>query len=168
MRNTEVTTETEILSICDGCRLVPVSHLGLDIGEPIGGFRSMLDAHGIDVVEDDIGRPSISRDDLGQLLAERREREALLVADAARRAAEREAKRPVVVGVPAVEGATPYESMLAATGFVTPDQEFGGREPPRFLEEQLEAGAKALAEKRAQTRERNKQRAADKLKKDLQ
>jgi len=168
VRKAEVPTETEVLSTCNTCRLIPVSHLGLDIGEPLGGFRSMFDRNGIEVVEDDIGRPSISRDDLGRLLTERREREAALVADAARRAAELEAKRPVLVGVPAREGATPYESMLAATGIVTPDQEFGRREPPRFLEEQLEAGAKALAEKRAQTREQNKQRAADKLKKDLQ
>ena len=167
MRKAEVPTETEILSICGGCRLIPVSHLGLDIAEPIGGFRSMLDRNAIEVVTDDLGRDAITREALGQLLADRREREERLAAEAKkRRAAEREAKRPVVIGVPAVEGATPYESMLAATGLQTPDQEFGGREPPRFLEEQIDAGAKALAEKRAQTRKRNKQRAADKLKKD--
>ena len=165
-KETELPTETEVLSICDGCRLIPVSHLSLDIEKPIGGFPKVLAASGVEVVEDDIGRPSISRDDLGQLLAERREREARLAAEAEKRRAE--TKPPVLVGVPAQEGATAYESMLAATGVVTPAQEFGRREAPRFLEEQLEAGAKVLAERRAQTRKRNKQRAADKSKKDRQ
>lgn len=48
-----------------------------------------------------------------------------------------------------VEGASPYESMVAAEGgIVTPSAEFGsGREKPRFLEEELAEGERALREK---------------------
>lgn len=110
--------------------------------------------------------PSFSRADFAGHIEERNERERRYIEEG-RRKTEEVQKRPVVVGVPAVEGATPYESMLAATGIVTPDQEFGGREPPRFLEEQLAASAREIAEKRRQTQQRNKERLADQMKKDL-
>jgi hypothetical protein len=71
--------------------LVPTSVLALDVPEPVGGWPG--------VVEDDLGRPAISRDAARDLLSERREQEEaaaraqaaveqrLVAADAARRAA---------------------------------------------------------------------------------
>ncbi|MFP3881713.1 MAG: hypothetical protein ACLFWH_05280 [Actinomycetota bacterium] len=159
MRKEEVsTTETEVLSMCDGCRLIPVSHLGLDITEPVRGFAYMLAANGIEVVEDDIGRPSISRDDLGWLLAERREREARRAAEAEERRAQ--AKPNVVLaGVPAQEGATPFEAMMAAeSNYVTPDREFGrpgaGTATQELLEQQFAEGRRRDAERKAKARKK--------------
>jgi Zinc-binding dehydrogenase len=45
---------------------------------------------------------------------------------------------PVPAGVPAREGSTPLESLLAHDpGYLTPQAEFGGREWPNFLVEEL-------------------------------
>jgi hypothetical protein len=69
---------------------------------------------------------------LGDLIAEHRHREARL---AERPHPERV---PVPAGIPALEEATPYESMMAA-GSMSPTEEFG-RPRPNFLEEELAAG----------------------------
>jgi hypothetical protein len=55
---------------------VPLSHLALDLPEPPVGWITYLNGRGIDLVDDDIGRKSISRADAWQLLDERREDEA--------------------------------------------------------------------------------------------
>jgi len=144
--------------VCDHCSTIPVSHLSLDLNAPTVGWAISLEGRGIQLVTDDLGRQAISRADFAGLIAEQSDRERRSVEEARRRAEEAQ-KRPVVVGVPAVEGASARESMLAAAGLVTPDQEFGRREAPRLLEEALDAGAKALAEKRAKTAARNRQRA---------
>jgi hypothetical protein len=52
--------------------LIPVSHLALDLREVNPGY---LNAHGIEVVDDGIGRPSIHRHDARRLLIEQRENE---------------------------------------------------------------------------------------------
>jgi hypothetical protein len=120
--------------------LIPISHLSLDLGEPIVGWAASLSEHGIELLEDDIGRKAISREDARTLLAERREREARLE-DQRRRDAESADKQvPVMAGVPALEGASPFESMAAADpDFTTPRDEFG-RPRPSFLDDMLAEG----------------------------
>lgn len=71
--------------------------------------------------------------------------------DQARRLQEMAGSSPVVAGVPAVEGATPFESLMGSDrSYVSPSEEFGGRPKPRFLQEELEAGARQQAAARAQ------------------
>ena len=75
-----------------------------------------------------------------------------------------EANRPRSVGVPAIEGMSPFESMVAAGGVVSPQDEFGGRPKPRFLQEALEAGQRAIDEMRAANAKRKlADQAKDKL-----
>jgi hypothetical protein len=88
---------------------------------------------------------------LGDLIAEEREREARLVEEAAEKAAA--LVQPVPVGVPALEDAGPYESMMAA-GRVSPAEEFGQWKKPRFLQEALEEGARRQAAEREAVRRR--------------
>jgi hypothetical protein len=137
-------------ALCGACRRVPVSHLVLDVDEPVGGWLPFFEERGVMVMADSIGRPSVPRYVLGDLLDEQREREARLVEAAAEKAAA--LVQPVPVGVPALEDASPYESMMAA-GSVSPQQEFG-LPRPRFLEEQLEEGARRQAAEQAAIRRR--------------
>jgi hypothetical protein len=155
----EKTNEQVLLPESD---LIPLALVAAEVGETVD---RMAYRFGDEVETDDVGMRSISASVARRFFTERAEQRARQEEQQRQRAGQK-AQKPVVVGVPAVEGASAYESMLAATGLVTPDQEFGRREAPRFLEEALEAGARAVAEKRAQTA-RNKERAADKLKKDL-
>jgi hypothetical protein len=77
-RNTATTEVGEIELGCDrGCNadLVPLSHLSLDLDEPATGWLAYLSGRGIEVVADDIGRSSVSRDDAKQLFDEQREAE---------------------------------------------------------------------------------------------
>jgi hypothetical protein len=55
--------------------LIPLSHVGLEIGEPAEGWAVFLGARGIRFVADRIGRDSVSVGDAQRLLAERREAE---------------------------------------------------------------------------------------------
>jgi hypothetical protein len=88
------------------------------------------------IMDGSVGRPSVPRHVLADLLDEQKRREARLAEEAAQKAADRQ---PVAVGVPALENAGPYESMMAA-GHVTPAQEFGQWAKPRFLQDALEEG----------------------------
>jgi hypothetical protein len=63
---------------------------------------------------------------------------------------------PVPVSAGVLEGMTPFESLLAAGQVVTPEQEFGGRPKPNFLRDELEAGARAIAEEKRLAEERAK------------
>ena len=54
---------------------IPLSELQLDLDAPGDGWPAYLAARGVPIVEDDIGRPSISRSDARQLFIERRESE---------------------------------------------------------------------------------------------
>ena len=115
--------------------LIPVSYLSLDVSEPIDGWERTLADRGVEIVLDDLGRPSVHREVLGELIAERREHEARLVEDQRRRRSERTDTK--VPGVPALEGASAFESMVAGDGdYVSPTREFG-RPPPNFLVEEL-------------------------------
>ena len=59
---------------------------------------------------------------------------------------------------------SPFEAMVAAGGVVSPEQEFGGRPKPRFLQDELAAGARAQAEERRLADERAKERLAKQMK----
>lgn len=138
--------------LCDACRRIPISHLSLDVSEPIVGWMAFFEERYITVMDDSLGRPSVARYVLGDLIAEQREREARL----AEQAAQMPAAALIPSGVPALEGASPYESMMAA-GRVSPLEEFG-RPKPRFLEEELEAGARQAAAARAEAARRKEAR----------
>jgi len=105
----------------------------------------MFAERGVEVLEDDLGRASVPRQVLGELLAESREREARVLEDQRRRRSERADLKPAR-GVPAIDG-SPYEAMVAAGGVVLPSEEFG-RPKPNFLEEELAAGRRVNAQKR--------------------
>jgi hypothetical protein len=105
----------------------------------------------IETILDDLGRPTVPRRVLGDLLAEREEQEARLAAQRAEQAAAR--KVPVSVGVPALDGASAFESLVAAGGVVTPQQEFGGGRTPVFqdlLDERFAETRRREAEQRAE------------------
>jgi hypothetical protein len=52
--------------------LVPVRHLSLDLAEPINGWESALLERRVEIVEDDLGRPCVPREVLGDVLREER------------------------------------------------------------------------------------------------
>jgi hypothetical protein len=141
---------------CSMCKRVPLSHLALDAAEPVQGWASYFEEKGILVLPDAAGRPSVPRHVLADLIDEEKRREDRLAEEAAIKAAE--LVQPVGGGVPALENAGPYESMMAAAGSVSPQEEFGGRPRPRFLEEQLEAGARRQAAEQAAVRRRKEAR----------
>jgi hypothetical protein len=141
--------------ICDTCRRIPLSHLALDVDEPVAGWRAYFEERYITVMDDSLGRPSVARHVPGDLIDEQREREARLAEEAAAKAAV--LRQPVGVGVPALEGVGAFESLMAA-GSVSPQEEFGGRPRPRFLEEQLEAGARQQAAEQEAVRRRKEVR----------
>ena len=137
--------------LCDACRRVPISHLHLDVEPPIGGWLEFFRKRGVEVTDDHLGRPSIHRYVLGDLIDERKEREA--------RQAERPRpeRTPVPAGVPAAgEDLSAFETMMAQGDFVSAHAEFG-RPKPRFLEEQLNEGRQhQLAERAAVKRRKEK------------
>ena len=59
--------------LTEGTELIPLSHLVLDHPEPIAGWEPLLQAHGIELLEDDLYRPAIRREDARRLVTERRE-----------------------------------------------------------------------------------------------
>ena len=94
-----------------------------------------------------------------RLIAARRREAELASEKAARRSEKLATPHRVGGGVPAIEGASPFESMVAAGGVVMPSEEFaGGRPKPRFLEEEIEAGEKHLAEKKREAEAKSKER----------
>jgi hypothetical protein len=132
---------------CSFCKRVPVSHLALDVPEPITGWAAYFAERNITVLPDGAGRPSVARHVLADLLDEQKEREARL---AERTRPEAAPVRPA--GVPALEGSSPYESMMAAGG-VSPAEEFG-RPRPDFLGDELAAGRRHTAEQAEAVRRR--------------
>jgi hypothetical protein len=166
MRN-ESTPEAETdraVSVCDCCRLVPISHLSLDLDVPVVGWPTWLEEQGIAVMPDDLGRPSIARSVFGALVREQTSMRKLLAERTALRAAEMaelERENRIPVGVPAQEGRSPYESMMTSEGRVlTPEMEFGGRERPNWVAHELDQSAR-------QREAEAKERLADQLKEDL-
>lgn len=141
---------------------VPISHLSLEPGVdvPIDGWQRMFDQLSIRVVTDVAGRPAISSLAARRLFAAIKRQAELRAEDAQRRSEKLAKKYPVPAGrgLPAIEGASAIESLVAAGGVVTPEQEFGGRPRPNFLQEELAAGEQAQAEKQRIAAERAKDR----------
>jgi hypothetical protein len=129
--------------------LVPVRHLSLDLNEPINGWEPALLERGAEILDDDLGRPCVRREVLGDLLREERERLARIEAESAARAAA--AVAPVPAGIPALEHGSAMESLMANDpGYQTAAEEFGRIPKPNFLAEELEAGRRADAAARAE------------------
>jgi hypothetical protein len=117
--------------LCDACRRIPISHLSLDVSEPVLGWSAFFEERYITVMDDSLGRPSVARHVLGDLIAEQREREARL---AELPQPERE---PVAAGIPALEGMSAAETMMAAPGFTSLRDEFERFPRPSFLDEEF-------------------------------
>ena len=146
-------TEETLSDSCDFCRLVPLDQLGLE--PPLGGWERALADRGVVVLADDVGRASIVRSAARQLHRERADRERRVAEEAERRSAEADARRIKVPSVPALEGASPLESMAAAGGLVSPAEEFGnGRVSParQFMDEQFAEGHRSQAEAKEKAR----------------
>jgi hypothetical protein len=125
------------------------------------------------VVLDDVGMRSVPADAARRFFTTRAEWKARHEEKARKRTEElaRKTAKPAVVGAPAQEGATPFESMMAAEAtsgtYTTPKAEFGpgwGNPTRELMDEQFAQGQKELAERRA----RAKERAAQRMKEDLQ
>lgn len=140
----------------------------LELDEPFGGWPAFLKSRGVPILRDDLGRQALDRADFARLIGERNESERRHVDEERRRAEEaaEAASRPrAPIGVPALDGATPFESMMAAeaaTGaYTTPHREFGGvygSPATEMLEEAFADGRRRTAEKRRKIRERDAQK----------
>jgi hypothetical protein len=121
--------------LCDACRRIPISHLALDVSEPLVGWAAFFEARDVQVFDDAIGRPSVARYVLGDLIAEQRARDARLAEEAANAAT---LNQPVpVVGIPAREGLSAHENMMAQDGYTSPRDEFERFPRPSFLDEEF-------------------------------
>jgi hypothetical protein len=137
-------------AVCDACRRIPVAHLTLDIDEPTGGWLSLFAERNVQVFDDALGRPSIARYVLRDLIDERREREARLASEQAEKAAAA-ARRPLVLaGVPAIEGLNAFETMASQPDYATVHDELG-RPKPNFLDEMLAEGRRQQEAIRAES-----------------
>ncbi len=160
----ESTRLDEVVEQTGCCRLVPISHLSLDLDEPVVGWDQYLLAEGIDVQTDDCGRPSIARSVFGVMVREQASMQKLWAEQAALRAAElaaAERRTPLSAGVPAIDGLSTMETVMAAPDYQSPRDEFGN---PRvnWIAEQLEGDARRSAAEANQ-----KQRLTDQMRDDL-
>jgi hypothetical protein len=81
---------------------------------------------GVEIVDDDLGRPCVRREVLGNLLREDREHLARIAVESAARAAA--AVAPVPAGIPALENGSAMASIMAGDpSYATPQAEFGAR-----------------------------------------
>jgi hypothetical protein len=135
LRGVTTVTENEAPP-CDACRRVPLAHLSLDVDEPVGGWTAYFDAKHITVMDDALGRPSVARHVLADLIYERKERERRVLEEAAQLASDNEGL-PVPAGVPAREGLDAFETMMSAETYVSPEDEFRGFPRPSFLDEEF-------------------------------
>ena len=134
----------------------------------MNGWEAALEARGIVVLDDDIGR-KVVRSAARQLHREKAERDSRLAETAARRIAVLAAKYPLPIdgGLPVIKGMRPYGSMAAAGNVVSPEKEFGGRPRPNFLKEELAASQAAIDTKKEMATAKAKARLEDQLRDDL-
>lgn len=126
--------------------LIPITHLSLDVTEPVAGWELDLFERGVEIVDDDFGRPCVRREVLGELLREERE----LLARIENESAAAPERPPVAAGLPALRDGSPMAAVMAHDpAYVTPSAEFGFAKPD-FLAAELEAGARHLAAARAE------------------
>lgn len=126
---------------------VPLALIALEVGEPVEEVADRLG----DVVQlDDVGMRTVPAAAAREFFAARAEQTARME-DQSRRLLEALDAPPVPAGIPAQEGATPFESLMAGDrSYVSPAEEFGQRPKPNFLAEELEAGARQQAAARAE------------------
>lgn len=137
----EKTTEQVLLPESD---LIPLALIAAEVGETVDEIAYQF---GGEVETDDVGIRSVTATAARRFFTERDEQRSQQEEQRSRRAAKK-TPTPILAGVPAVEGLTPFESMAAAGGgVVSPSEEFGGLEKPNFLEEELAAGRRTAAEK---------------------
>jgi hypothetical protein len=106
----------------DHVGLIPLSHLSLDLPVPATGWLAELERRGIEVLDDDLGRPSVARGAVRMLIAEERQREQLrrdkaAAAEKAAVAADEQFRARLWAGVRAdrmPSDARPSDVMLAA------------------------------------------------------
>jgi hypothetical protein len=144
--------------------LIPLSHLSLDPDvwprRSVGEWARFLDG---EVFEDEFGRKAITAATARDIADEHRAQRAQMAADAERLAAELAARQPPAPkGVPAIEGLSSLETLMAQPTFVSLSDEFG-RPRPNFLDDELAAGKRHVAEQQAKAKER----AVKKMKEDL-
>ena len=156
----------EVLCSCINCISVPLTVLSLEVDTPLAGWAPLFEQLEIRQFTDHLGRQAITAADARRLLSTLKRRDELRAEDAHRRSEKLAAKHPVPVGagLPMVEGATPFESMFAAGGVVSPRDEFGGRPKPRFLEEELAEGQRFIDEQKRLAAAREAERLNDSLK----
>jgi hypothetical protein len=114
--------DTEPAPVVPSEQLVPLVELELSLDAPAQGWAAHLAARDIEIVTDDIGRPSITRSEARQLIAERaaaEERRAELLRRADEQAEEfdRAWRRSIGAGIPAdliPAGMTYAEAALSA------------------------------------------------------
>jgi hypothetical protein len=95
--------------------LIPLSHLLLDLDPPVDGIDLELTRRGVPVVLDDLGRRAVSAEAARMLLAGQAEAAERGRELARRREEEAAAAHRPHGGVPAIPGATAFESMLVAS-----------------------------------------------------
>jgi len=101
-------------TVCTVCQTIPVSVFALDYDRPMNGWPAFLEANGIEVLTDDIGRDAITRADAHRLIEQRKQRDAQIAEERARRLVEK--KRPrAPIGIPAPVGsnASALEVMMS-------------------------------------------------------
>jgi hypothetical protein len=127
--------------------LIPLALVALQADESIELVADRLR----DVVRfDDVGMRVIPSVAAREFFFERAEQEAR-VANQARRLEETHEPSPIPVGVPALEDASPFASLMAAdSSYASPSEEFGGRPKPRFVQEAIEQGERQLAAAQAE------------------
>ena len=115
--------------------MIPLSHLSLDVDEPVVvGWEQLLAERGVAIVLDDIGRPSVPREVLGELIAEYLARQQT-AQHAELGAAHKEVPVPAA-GIPAEEGLSAFETMMVRPDYEGVQDEFG-LPRPNFLNEEL-------------------------------
>jgi hypothetical protein len=129
--------------------LVPLALIAIETGESVDMVAFRL---GGAVELDDIGMQAVRADVARQFFAERAEQKVRAEEEFERlqEAASRDAPA-VGVGVPALDDASPFESLLAGDrSYVSPAQEFGTRPRPTFLVDEIEQGQRQQAQARAE------------------
>lgn len=58
-------------TVCQGCSRIALSHLALDLDEPTNGWSAFFRERSIEMLEDDLGRPSLRREDARAVISER-------------------------------------------------------------------------------------------------
>ena len=137
--------------------LVPLVLIAAEVDEPI---ELVADRLGEAVQLDDVGMRCVSAATARQFLAARAEQDARM-REQSRLIQERASRDalPVGGGVPALENASPFESLMNGDrSYVSPAEEFSQREKPNFLVEALEAGQRKQLAERAAIKERKKEK----------